>query len=251
MSRYPKAIWAPWRYIGASGTPAYYKGMNRPEAVIVHVMQGWVPTVLDWASSGYPHASWHFSVGRNGQVYQHLDFEDGGYQAGITDEWAAAYPPTWRLWRGRGRNVNTYSLGIEHEGFAGEPFTEAQARASRDLCRWLASELGIPLDEDHFPPHAAIDVINRVNDFNTPALRRQFYQYLFEEEGEVTKAELAELHKRIDDLADTVKGLAWADTVRNAQVKELKDVDMALAYYIQQNTKALQDHVQWEHEGVE
>ena len=201
MSRYPDAIWAPWKYLSPGGDAAYYFGQNRPVAVVLHVMQGWMTTVLSWTRLGYPHASWHFSVARDGRVYQHLDFADGGYHAGITDAQAASRPPLWRLWRGRGVNVNHYTIGVEHEGFAGEPFTPAQAAASRDLCRWLAAELGIPLDRDHFPPHAAIDTVNRVNDFNTPALREEHYQYLFEED-EMTPQEKAEFSALQSEVAD-------------------------------------------------
>ena len=183
MSRYPAAQWAPWRYLAADGEPAFYRGQNGPAAVVLHVMAGHMSTVLGWASIGYRFASWHYSVGRDGKVYQHLEHSDGGYHAGITDTQAAARPPVWRLWRGRGVNVNHYTIGVEHEGFEGQPFTAAQSAASRDLCRWLAAELGIPLDRDHFPPHAVIDTVNRVNDFNTPALREAHYAYLFEEDG--------------------------------------------------------------------
>ena len=199
MSRYPAAQWAPWRYLAADGEPAFYRGQNGPAAVVLHVMAGHMSTVLGWASIGYRFASWHYSVGRDGKVYQHLEHSDGGYHAGITDTQAAARPPVWRLWRGLGVNVNRYTIGVEHEGFEGQPFTAAQSAASRDLCRWLAADLGIPLDRDHFPPHAVIDTVNRVNDFNTPALREAHYAYLFEEEDDMTPAEEARM-KRLEDI---------------------------------------------------
>ncbi len=188
MSRYPAAIWAPWTYIGPTGLAAYYRGLNRPTAAVLHVMQGQMSTVLRWAAEGYPYGSWHFSIGRDGTVYQHLDFEDGGYHAGVLPTQAAIHPPTWALWRGPSVNVNHHTLGVENEGFAGEPFTKAQAASNRDLCRWLAAELVVPLDRDHFPPHAVIDVVNRVNDFNTPALREEHYRFLLQED-DVTREE--------------------------------------------------------------
>lgn len=176
--------------------PSYYRGANRPAAVVLHVMQGHMSTVLSWARDGYPYVSWHFSVDRDGQVYQHLDLVDGGYHAGITDAQAQKYPPRWPLWKGRGINVNHYTIGIEHEGFAGEPFTNEQSEASRDLCQWIVDELGIPFDSIGFPPHADIDTVNRVNDFNTPALREAHYRYLFEEDS----MELEELRERVRQL---------------------------------------------------
>ena len=203
MSRYPAAQWAPWRYLAADGEPAFYRGENHPTAVVLHVMQGHMSTVLDWARTGYRFASWHYTVGLDGKVYQHLEHSDGGYQAGITDTQAAAHRPTWAMWRGPGVNVNRHTIGVEHEGFAGQPFTAAQSAASRDLCRWLAADLGTPLDRDHFPPHAVIDTVNRVNDFNTPALREAHYAYLFEED-EVTRAEFDALAARVAHLEQVV-----------------------------------------------
>jgi hypothetical protein len=87
--------------------------------------------------------------------------------------------------------VNHYTIGIEHEGFAGDVFgDERQRRASRDLCRWLARSLDIPLDRAHFPAHADIDVVNRVNDFDYPSARDWYYRYLLEE-PDMTRDEIA------------------------------------------------------------
>ena len=229
MSRYPGAEWVPWLYIGASGRPAFYRGGNLPSAVVLHIMEGYVSTVRGWARTGYAEASWHFSIGRDGTVYQHLELTDGGYHAGITDARAAARPPVWPMWQGPGINVNFYTIGIEHEGFAGPPFPEAQAAASRDLCRWLAATLGIPFDRDHFPPHADIDLVNRPNDFNMPIMREAHYRYLFEEEDEVTRAEFEEQQKQI-------LGLLWADSIRNQQVEKLKADIVVLR-------KSIADHI--------
>ena len=226
--RYPAAAWVPWLYQGASGKPSYYAGQNKPVAVALHVMQGWMLTVRDWAKSGYPYASWHFSVGRDGMVYQHLALTDGGYHAGIAHERRDAGgrifgynpEPVWPLWRGWAENVNHYTIGIEHEGMSGEPFTAAQAAASRKLCRWLATELGIPYDRDHFPPHADIALIDRPNDFNTPALREAHYQFMFEEEGD-EMGMTTEERAYVDALRDAVYGQQWAIGVLTKQLAQV------------------------------
>lgn len=184
MSFYPGAEWVPWKYQGPMKV-SYFKGLNRPKAVVLHVMAGYLRTSRAWAISGYDDASWHYSIGRDGTVLQHLRHEDGGYHAGVVNR------PTWNLYTGT--NPNLYTIGIEHEGFPREPFTEPQSRASRDLCRWLSRTLNIPMDREHFPPHAVIDTINRPNDFNTPALREEFYRYLFEEEDEMTPEQAQKL----------------------------------------------------------
>lgn len=96
MSRYEQAEWVPWQFGGG----AYYRGTNRPIAVVLHVMQGWKGTARQWAVSGYDGASWHFTVGLDGSVMQHLDFEDGGYHAGLSQfrpDGRPNPPPAWRL----------------------------------------------------------------------------------------------------------------------------------------------------------
>ncbi len=193
MSWYPKAERVPWKYQSAEG-PTYFKGMNQPEAVVLHVMQGWLTTARVWAANGHFGASWHFSVGKDGTVLQHLEFGDGGYHAGVR---YATVP--WPLYRGPGTNVNNYTIGIEHEGFSGTQFTSAQMEASRDLCRWLADELDIPIDRDHFTHHGSIDPINRANDFNTPELRDEFYAYLMEEPMPDKPSEFDILNKAVVD----------------------------------------------------
>ncbi len=188
MIRYPFAEQVPWKYRDANGTPAYFKGMNTPIAAVLHISQGHASTARQWAAVGYSSASWHYTVCLDGHVMQHLDHSDGGYHAGIADTQAALHRPTWPLWKGPGINVNTYTIGIEHEGFSGDGFTDAQRDASVALCRWLSQELGFPYARDNFPPHADIDLVNRPSDFGPVAYREQHYAFMFGGD-EVTREE--------------------------------------------------------------
>ena len=213
-ARYPKAIWRPWRYLATSpaehvGKPTYYANLNHPRGAMLHIMQGWMTTVLRWADIGFYPKSWHYSIGRDGTVYQHLDHKHGGYHGGITSAKARDYPPRWRLWRGASINVNHYTIGIEHEGLAGQPFTAAQAKASIELCLWLADLFEWPVDEDHFPPHAAVDLRDRPNDFNIPALRPGHYAQLkaAAQVEDKDKPMTPEERKELDSLKDTNKAL--------------------------------------------
>ncbi len=176
---YPDAEQVPWLYNNGGQAP-YFRGSNRPVAVVLHVMEGWANTARQWALSGHYGASWHYTVCLDGSVMQHLRHEDGGYHAGIASP--PAPEPTWTLWQGPRVNVNNYTIGIEHEGFRGNGFPPAQAAASKALCQWLAAELDFPYDREHFPPHADIDLVNRANDFAPPAMREAHYAYMFEED---------------------------------------------------------------------
>lgn len=202
---YPAAEQVPWGY---GPLPTYYRAMNAPTAVVLHRQQGWASTARQWANDGHFGASWHFTVALGGHVMQHLRFTDGGYHAGIG---SSAPAPTWPLWQGHGLNVNHYTIGIEAEGFVGWDWPEAQLAALKALCRWLADVLAIPYDRVWFPPHADIDVINRVNDFDTPERRDSIvFPYLFgatqtpEEDLPMTPEERAELN----DVEDYLGGLA-------------------------------------------
>lgn len=157
MTKYPAAAQAPWKYASESG-PTYYAGQCKPTAIVVHVMQGYSGTAVEWAKAGHYGASWHFTVARDGRVWQHLALTDGGYHAGIG---ASAPNPTWTGWRGHGVNVNHYTIGIEHEGFSGDPYPKAQQEASAKLTAWLCETLGIPADRDHVVGHNEIDIVNR------------------------------------------------------------------------------------------
>lgn len=177
--RYPGAAWVPWQKTDPIGNITYWAGENKPVAVVLHIMAGYATTAREWAQTGHVGASWHFTIGRDGSVMQHLELSDAGWHAGISPEQGTADPPVWPLWRGNGENVNRYTIGVEHEGFPGTQFTPAQAATSKALCQWLADVLDVPYEINHFPPHAAIDIVNRVNDFNTPPLRDDHYGYLF------------------------------------------------------------------------
>jgi len=176
---YPNAEWVPWKYVSPAGQLTYYKGSNRPIAAVLHIAQGWASTARQRAKEGHFGASWHFTVGLDGKVMQHLDFDDGGYHAGIGP---GSPVPAWSLWKGHNVNVNNYTIGIEHEGFSGDAWPDVQRDASKALCKWIAKALDVPYARAHFPPHADIDLLNRPNDFGPPAFRAQHYQFMFMEE---------------------------------------------------------------------
>lgn len=196
--RYPEAEWVPWKYTDNGGRVNFYANVMSPKAppagCVLHIMEGHMSTARQWASSGHYGASWHFSIGKDGHVMQHLDLEHGGYHAGVSDRQATWLPPTWPLWRGLGLNVNYYTTSIEHEGFYADAgvLTPAQAEASIKVCRWQAELFGWDWTQAHFPAHAEIDLLNRVNDFDTPDMRAVHYARMFgtaQEVEDMTEAE--------------------------------------------------------------
>ena len=220
MTRAPFAEWVPWKYLSNYG-PTYYKGLNTPIAVVLHRMQGYYRTAIDWARSGHFGASWHFSVALDGRIAQHLVFQDGGYHAGITISQAEQFPPNWPLFKHPSINVNTYTIGVECEGFAGQPWPPEQMASLKRLCRWLSEELGIPIDKAHFPPHADIDIVNRVNDFDYEGNREVIYRYLMEDE--MTPEEVRQIVREVVSTED----IEMDDRLRTVMVKRIALINIA------------------------
>ncbi|MCK2217123.1 N-acetylmuramoyl-L-alanine amidase [Actinomadura sp. ATCC 31491] len=84
------------------------------------------------------YVSWHYTIrSRDGHVAQHVKTNDLAWHAGNWD-------------------VNTRSIGVEHEGYlakGGAWYTEAMYRASAKLVRYLADKHGVPLNRAHILGH--------------------------------------------------------------------------------------------------
>ncbi len=84
--------------------------------------------------------AWNYTIRSNdGHVAQHLDAKDVGWHAG-----------NWY--------INMHSIGIEHEGKAGNGawYTEAMYQNSAKLVRHLAKKYDIALDPAHIIGHDQI-----------------------------------------------------------------------------------------------
>lgn len=99
---------------------AQYAVVNKVEGVILHSMEGYRAGARAQLVSGT--VSWHFSVYKDGTVEQHYPLDASCWHAGTSD--------------------NLRLVGVEHEGVAGEPFTEAQFQASYALTKWIAIQGG-------------------------------------------------------------------------------------------------------------
>jgi hypothetical protein len=85
--------------------------------------------------SGTPRTSAHYIIGQDGLLVQMVPDRDSAWHAGSSA-------------------MNLRSIGIEHVARAGDRITEAQARTSVALIRWLMHAYAIPLA--HVIPHVCI-----------------------------------------------------------------------------------------------
>ena len=122
---YPDAIWRPTGKHGYGSDDTHLR-----QGMVFHSMEGSLAGAfgrmdipLD-ASNPYTQASWTFSVGKDGTVYQHADTDDITWTNG-------SYEANKRFW------------GVENEGRAGEPLTEPQYQGLLGLVRWIYPAHGL------------------------------------------------------------------------------------------------------------
>jgi N-acetyl-anhydromuramyl-L-alanine amidase AmpD len=120
-----------------------YTKALRPERgirfVVIHVSEGSFLGTISWLQDPKAHASANFVVGRKGQVKELVPLHDIAWHAG---NWA----------------YNVRSVGIENEGFTGDPagFTNAQYRSTARLAAVIARRALIPIDRRHIIGHSQV-----------------------------------------------------------------------------------------------
>lgn len=109
-------------YPGAEQRPIeinFRAGGNKPRLVIAHIMEGTLNGTDSWFRNPASELSAHFGVGKTGTVYQ----------------WVSTGSQAWHA-----VEANDYSIGVEHEGWAGTPLTAAQVKATAGIFRWARKE---------------------------------------------------------------------------------------------------------------
>lgn len=111
--KYPAAIWRPTPKFGYPNATVCL-GIG----IVAHSMEGSLTAAFGELDNPNRGASWHFSVAKNGDVYQHIETQHISWASGSVEA-------NRRFW------------SIEHEGKAGEPLTPAQTAATTALMGWL------------------------------------------------------------------------------------------------------------------
>ena len=126
----------------------------KPEAIVIHIMEGNLPGTDSWFASRQSQVSAHYGVGKSGEVHQFVQEENSAWHAGRVNL------PSWRLIKpaagGLYINPNFYTVGIEHEGNAQSEWTDAMYQTSSQLVRSVSQRWNIPLDRDHVIGHHEI-----------------------------------------------------------------------------------------------
>ncbi len=137
-------------------SPNILKGRkgNKPEAIVIHVMEGSLSGTDSWFKNPASKVSAHYGIGKNGEVHQYVQEADTAWHAG------RVHAPSWRIIKTAGNglyvNPNYYTIGIEHEGNETSEWTDAMYAADAELIKAIATRWGIPIDRDHIIGHHEI-----------------------------------------------------------------------------------------------
>lgn len=132
-------------------SPNFWIGRKgyRPEAVVIHIMDGTLPGTDSWFANTTSQVSAHYGIGKNGEVHQYVQESDAAWHAGRVDA------PVWKLIKPN-INPNLYTIGIEHEGKPDDVWTDAMKQSSATLIREICQRWQIPIDRDHIVGHFEI-----------------------------------------------------------------------------------------------
>lgn len=126
----------------------------RPEAIVIHVMDGTLSGTDSWFANPKSAVSAHYGVGKNGEIHNYVDEENTAWHAGRINA------PSWKLIKQTANrnyvNPNCYTIGIEHEGTDDSDWTDAMYQSSGDLIAQLAAKWNIPIDRQHIIGHHEI-----------------------------------------------------------------------------------------------
>ena len=133
------------------GTPNKAKGRDglQPLAVVIHIMDGTLQGTDTWFLDSASRVSAHYGIGTAGAVHQYVAEGDTAWHAG------RRYQPTWKLIKDT-PNPNVYTIGVEHEGKADTPWSDAMLGTSARLVTEICNRWSIPIDRDHVIGHREI-----------------------------------------------------------------------------------------------
>jgi len=126
----------------------------KPDAIVIHIMEGTLAGTDAWFQN-IPRASnvsAHYGIGKNGEIHQYVKETDTAWHAGRKSSNAP-----FHLVQERPRvNPNKYTIGIEHEGKADDPWTREMYDASAALIKAICHRWGIPVERKYIVGHREI-----------------------------------------------------------------------------------------------
>lgn len=126
----------------------------KPEAVVIHIMEGSLADTDSWFKNPASKVSAHYGIGKTGEVHQYVKETNTAWHAGRVNA------PGWQLIKpasnGLFINPNYYTIGIEHEGNEDSDWTDSMYSSSSEMVRVICSRWNIPIDRNHVIGHHEI-----------------------------------------------------------------------------------------------
>lgn len=130
------------------------RGGFKPEAIVIHIMEGSLAGTDAWFQN-IPEASKvsaHYGIGKNGQIHQYVKETDAAWHAGRKSSNAPFHLVQERPLV----NPNKYTIGIEHEGKADDPWSAEMYEASAALIKDICHRWDIPIERKFIIGHREI-----------------------------------------------------------------------------------------------
>src|ERR1041385_5767765 len=133
------------------GTPNKTKGRDglQTPAVVIHHIGGGLHGTETWFLDPASRVSAHYGIGTAGAGHQDVAEGDTAWPAG------GRSPPTGKLIKDT-PNPNVYTIGVEHEGKADTPWSDAMLGTSARLVTEICNRWSIAIDRDHVIGHREI-----------------------------------------------------------------------------------------------
>lgn len=146
----------------AQGGYGVAQGEMQATAVVMHVMEGWLSTMVRWAEErpAFHQASYHLGLGLDGRIVQFVPIDNPAWHAGRRDD---GVNPTWPLWE-PSRNPGGHTVAIAREGFAKDPWTPEQLEAAPKVIAWAMEQHGIEPSRETLIGHYELNPITRAHD---------------------------------------------------------------------------------------
>lgn len=126
----------------------------RPEAIVIHIMEGTLAGTDSWFQNRQSQVSAHYGIGKQGEVHQYVQEANTAWHAGRVNA------PTWQFTKRTGNglfiNPNYYTIGIEHEGNENSDWTSEMYNASAAMIIAITTRWNIPIDRQHIVGHHEI-----------------------------------------------------------------------------------------------
>jgi N-acetylmuramoyl-L-alanine amidase len=186
-------------------SPNFTRGRKtfKPEAIVIHIMEGTLLGTDSWFANKDSKVSAHFGIGQNGDLHQYVELSDTAWHTGRVSN------PSWIGIKSNSNgaffNPNYYTFGIEHEGLGTTVWTNEIYHKSAELIANLCVDFHIPLDRSHIIGHHEIYSIKscpgqKVN-FNILLALADQYRMLLTEPGSPAPTAVATTLQALDFIA--------------------------------------------------